>query len=79
MRLLVYCGYGMNMVLLNVLCGVIDCRAPLHKIQVEPYLVVAALIGLPDAQGFVRNRERAMFPHSPTFVRVWGLDKPAYV
>ena len=34
--------------------------ALLHKIQVEPNLVMAALINLADAQTFVRNGECTM-------------------
>ena len=38
--------------------------------------MMAALIGLPDAQSFVVSGECTVLPYFPTLVGVWGLDKP---
>ena len=53
--------------------------APLHKIHVEPHLVMAALIGLSDAQSFVVNGKCTVLPYSPPLIGVRRYEKPTHV
>ena len=43
--------------------------APPDKVEVEPYFVVAALIGRADAKSFMRNGECTVKPSSPVPIR----------
>ena len=45
----------------------------LNKIQVEPHLVMAALIGLPDAWSFMRNGECSVLACFPLSSESGGL------
>ena len=53
--------------------------ALVHKIQVKPYPVMAALIGLADALSFVRNGECTMLTYFPSVIWVWEVEESTHV
>ena len=66
----------------TLLYGVVDrvFRGVIERCAVpEPYLVMAALIGLADAWSFVRNGECTMLTYFPSFLSIWGVEESTHL